>query len=226
MPSRTQVLDGTSHLTRTMVPLPLFKFAALFVRHISKYGANWIKNQAHDHPRFRTVAARYGQTMHQLNMRMAVTLLRDKAAEKRAKEKASAPTVKTEEQTRAEEAVKEKHAAREKAAQQEASKSVWKRKFRPLPEEKAVDLFADVIGDAFILFVAGGLIVYEYVRAKGKPDPNAEKIAELNEKLRELDRREEELEEVEKKQQKRVETLEQALEEIRKASGKKRLLSI
>ena len=71
-----------------------------------------------------------------------------------------------------------------------------------------------------------GLIIYEYVRAKGKPDVNAEKIAELNEKLVELDRRENELEEAEKKRQDRVETLEQAIEEMRKQSGKKRILSL
>ncbi|KAH8814221.1 optic atrophy 3-like protein [Hyaloscypha sp. PMI_1271] len=207
-----------------MVPLPLFKFAALFVRHISKYGANWIKVQAHDHPKFRAVAARYGQTMHQINMRMAVTLLRDAAAERRAKEKAEAPTVKTEEQMRHDEAMKEKNAAKEKAEKKEASKSIWRRRFRPLPENKAVDLFADVIGDSFILLIASGLILYEYIRAKGKPDVNAEKIAELNEKLKELDQREIELEEAEKARQKRVETLEQALEEIRKASGKRRSL--
>ncbi|TAQ86047.1 hypothetical protein B7494_g5629 [Chlorociboria aeruginascens] len=209
-----------------MVPLPLFKFAALFVRQISKYGANWIKLQAHDHPKFRGYAARYGQTMHQINMRMAVTLLRDRAAERRAKEIAETPTVKTEEQMKADEAAKEKHAAKEKAAQQEASKSIWKRKFRPLPEHKAVDLFADVIGDAFILVVAASLILYEYLRAKGKPDSNAEKIAELNERLAELDKKEKELEEAEKKQESRVQTLEQALEEMKKQSVKKRILSL
>ena len=80
----------------------------------------------------------------------------DKTAEKRAREKAEAPTVKTEEQTKAEEAAKKYG---EKAPQRE--QSVWKRKFRPLPENKAVDLFADVIGDSFILLVAGGLILYE-----------------------------------------------------------------
>jgi len=157
---------------------------------------------------------------------MSVTLLRDAAAEKRAKEKAEAPTVKTEEQMKHDEALREKHAAREKVAQKEASKSVWRRKFRPLPENKAVDLFADVIGDSFILFVAGGLILYEYIRAKGKPDHNAERIAELSEILKELDRRELELEEAEKEQQHRVETLEQALEEMRKATGKKKSLSL
>merc|ERR1711964_701147 len=186
---------------------------------ISKYGANYIKSQAHDHPKFRTYAARYGQTIHQINMRMTVKLLKDSAAEKRAKEKAEAPTVKTEEQTRHDEEQKEK------TASQDASKSVWKRKFRPLPEAKAVDLFADVIGDAFVLLVAGGLIIYEYVRSRGKPDANAEKIAELHSKLDALDAREKQLEEAEKEQQTRVETLEQAIEEMRKASSKKKASS-
>ncbi|RDL36795.1 Uncharacterized protein BP5553_06147 [Venustampulla echinocandica] len=200
-----------------MVPLPLFKFAALFVRHISKYGANWIKAEAHDHPKFRTIAARYGQTMHQINMRMAVTLLRDAAAEKRARERAEAPTVKTEEQMRHDE---EKHKG------VNASQSVWKRKFRPLSESKAVDLFADVIGDSFILLIASGLILYESIRARSKPDANAEKITLLDEKLQELDIRERELEEAEKKQETRVEILEQALEEMRKATGKKKFLQL
>jgi len=168
--------------------------------------------------------------MHQVNMRMAVALLRDKTAEKLAKERAEAPTVKTEEQTRVDEEAKAKNAVKQKAAKAEASKSIWRRKFRPLPENKAVDLFADVIGDSFILLVAGGLILYEYVRTKGKPDVNAEKIAELNDKLKELERWETEREEAEKQQRARVETLEQAIEEMRKASGKatgkKRILSL
>jgi hypothetical protein len=151
-------------------------------------------------------------------MRMAVTLLRDAAAEKRAKEKKEAPTVKTEEQTKIDEA----HKAQKNA---NPSTSIWKRKFRPLPEAKAVDLFADVIGDAFILLIASGLILYEYIRTRGKPDANAEKIAALNEKLAELDRREQDLEELEKKQRSRVETLEQAVEEMKRQtaeSGKKK----
>src|SRR5271156_2147838 len=101
-------------------------------------------------------------------MRLSVAALRDVAAEKRAKEKAEAPTVKTEEQTRSEEAAKEKAKSEKKEAKAEATKSVWRRKFRPLPEAKAVDLFADVIGDAFILAIGVGLIIYEYVKSSGK----------------------------------------------------------
>lgn len=164
------------------------------------------------------MAAQYGQTLHQINMRMQVTLLRDVAAERRAKEKAEAPTVKTEQQTKADEA--KERAGKEK----EPPKSIWKRKFRPLPENKAVDLFADVIGDSFILFVAGGLIMYEYFRSKGKPDVQAEKMAEFKKKLEELEQREQELEEMEKKRQTQVESLEQALEEMRKGGRKISLL--
>ena len=44
---------------------------------------------------------------------MTVKLLKDSAAEKRAKEKAEAPTVKTEEQTRHDEEQKEKNAEKQ-----------------------------------------------------------------------------------------------------------------
>lgn len=156
-------------------------------------------------------------------MRMAVTLLRDAAAEKRAKEKAEAPTVKTKEQTLHDEEKRKERKAREKLVPNMSPKtSVWKRVFKELPEEKAVDLFADVIGDSFILFVAGGLILYEYLRSRGKPDVNAEKIAELNKKLEELEIREKELEESEKIQKNRVETLEQALEVMRQQASTKK----
>jgi hypothetical protein len=152
-------------------------------------------------------------------MRMQVTLLRDVAAERRAKEKAEAPTVKTEQQTKADEA-KEKAGVKDKSTSKEASRSIWKRKFRPLPETKAVDLFADVIGDSFILLIASGLIMYEYFRGKGKPDAQAEKMAEFTRKLEELEQREHELEEMEKGHRAQVETLEQALEEMKKGNKK------
>lgn len=157
---------------------------------------------------------------------MSVSALRDVAAERRAKERAEAPTVLTEDEAKAAEAAKEKQAAKDKEAAKEASKSIWKRKFRPLPEAKAVDLFADVIGDTFILAVASVLIIYEYVRSKGKPDANAEKISELENIVKDEERRIKELEDAEKEQQRRVEVLEQALELLKNPPTKKRLLSL
>jgi len=159
-------------------------------------------------------------------MRLSVAALRDVAAEKRAKEKAEAPTVKTEEQTRAEEAAHEKVRAEKREHKAEASKSVWRRKFRSLPEAKAVDLFADVIGDAFILVIGGALIIYEYVKSSRKPDTNAIKIAELDQQLKDEEARIVELEETERRQQEKVKALEDALEVLRNQPGKKRSLSI
>ncbi|KYK56013.1 OPA3 domain protein [Drechmeria coniospora] len=209
-----------------MVPLPLFKLASLFVRHVSKYGANRIKAQAHDHPRFRAFAAKHGQSIHQLNMRLSVALLRDVEAERRAKERAEAPTVKTEEQQKRDEALEEKARSKPAATSQRgfAFHNVWKRKFRPLPEAKAVDLFADVIGDAFILGVAGALIIYETYKASRKPDANKEQIDDLIRQLEEMKSREDELADAEERQRRRLETLEQLLGGLKDPKTKQPLL--
>lgn len=157
---------------------------------------------------------------------MSVALLRDPEAERRAKERAEAPTVKTEEQQKRDEAAKEKQDAG-RPKQQSSSRTfpnVWRRKFRPLPENKAVDLFADVTGDAFILGVAGGLIVYEYWKALQKPDANKERIEELNRRFEELQAREEKLAGSEETQRQRLESLEEALRALKDPKTKKPLL--
>lgn len=211
-----------------MVPLPLFKLASLFVRHVSKYGANRIKIQAHDHPEFRKFAARYGQAIHQLNMRLNVALLRNVEAERIAKEKAEAPTVKTKEETekeiKKEESVKAQGSTTKEAPKSILRPSVWKRKFRPLPEAKAVDLFADVIGDGFILLVASGIIIYEYYRSSQKPDANLERIKQLKEELEELKRVEAEHLEEEKRKESRILAMEAALRNFRDPKTKQALL--
>ncbi|TQV95905.1 hypothetical protein V2A60_001071 [Cordyceps javanica] len=180
-------------------------------------------------------------------MRMSVALLRDPEAERRAKEKAEAPTVKTEAQTRREEEAKakeqEKKARTIKAGatttatatatatatgtaatsttttatskhrpRRQPFQNIWTRKFRALPEDKAVDLFADVVGDTFILGVAVALILYEYWRSGQKPDSNKERIEELTKRL---DERDEALREAEARQKQRIEELELALQSLR-----------
>ncbi|KAI0409464.1 hypothetical protein F4802DRAFT_593112 [Xylaria palmicola] len=210
-----------------MVALPLFKLGALFVRHISKYGANRIKIQAHDHPGFRKFAASYGQMMHQLNMRMSVALLRNVEAEIKAKEKADAPTVKTKEEVEKEHEIRAKHGTTNHENRTKRTfpiTSIWRRKFRPLPEAKAVDLFADVVGDAFILLVAAALVLFEYHRSAQKPDANLEKIAKLTERFEELERREKDLEEAEKQHRDRTALLEDTLRRLNDPKTKKPLL--
>jgi len=155
----------------------------------------------------------------------------------RAKELAEAPTVKTKEQVEKEEAAAAARAAKGQASddaatsskkksqqQQQQQQSVWKRKFRPLPEQKAVSLFADVVGDAFILGVAGGLIIYEYWKALQKPDSNAERIKELQLRIEELRLRDEETRGKEEEGRRKVEALEEALRGLRDPKTKKPLL--
>lgn len=158
-------------------------------------------------------------------MRLNVALLRNVDAEIKAKEKAETPTVKTKEQVekelQKEEAMKN---AKDSHHAKDAPRSVWKRKFRALPEAKAVDLFADVAGDAFILVVAMALIIYEYYRSSAKPDANLERIKELNRQLDELKERESEMQEEEKRRESRILAMEQALRNFKDPKTKQPLL--
>ena len=189
---------------------------------------NHIKRQAHDHERFRQFAARYGQVIHQINMRLNVALLRDTEAELRAKEKAESPTVKTKEQIEREEQLRLKYGTTPNQSHPTTTPppSVWRRKFRPLPEAKAVDLFADVIGDAFILLVAMGLLIFEYQRTSAKPDHNLEKIKELNAEIEGLRKKEEEYEQARQDQLARLEMIEGALRAFKDPKTKLPLLPV
>lgn len=161
-------------------------------------------------------------------MKLSVALLRDPEAERRAREQAEAPTVKTEQQLRKEEQAKQK--AKKNNEPEPASypkftlQNVWRRKFRPLPEAKAVDLFADVAGDTFILGVAGALIIYEYWKSSQKPDATKERLEELNRRFEELQKKEEELTDAEQRQRQRFESLEEALRSLKDPKTKQPLL--
>lgn len=194
--------------------------------------------RAHEHEGFRNFAARYGQAIHQLNMRMSVAVLRNSSTDKRAKEKADAeaPTAKTKEQAGKEEREKAKDVA-DRAKYGTTAKeshpstmavnpeaSVWKRKFRPLPEAKAVDLFADVIGDGFILVIASALVIFEYYRSSSKPDANAERIRELVQELEVLRAAEDEHAREEKRRESRILAMEAALRGFRDPKTKQPLL--
>lgn len=160
-------------------------------------------------------------------MRMSVALLRNTDAERRAKEKAEAPTVKTKEQVEKEQQQKAKSGSTAKETNQWKSPlrpSVWKRQFKSLPEGKAVDLFADVIGDGFILFVATALILYETWRSSSKPDRNKERIEELDKQFEELQLRAKDHEEEERRQQSRILQLEEILRNYKDPKTKQPLL--
>lgn len=160
-------------------------------------------------------------------MRLSVALIRNPQAEARAKEKAEAPTVKTKEQIEKEEQLKAKYGMTAKEAhpwKTITGISVWKRQFKPLPEAKAVDLFADVIGDGFILMVAAALIIYETWRSSSKPDANKERIEALSKQFEELQQKEKEHEEEERRQKDRIRQLEEVLRKYKDPATKQPLL--
>lgn len=160
--------------------------------------------------------------MHQINLRLAIASIRDLAAEKRAKEKKEAPTVKTEAQMKAEGAAKEKE-PKARPSSQESPKAT-KRRFRPLPEDKAVDLFAEFAAEAFILGVASALLLWEFYRQK--PDTKAAELAELKEREEKQEKRILELQEevviVTRQNEERLAILEQALKKLKESNQKPR----
>ena len=80
----------------------------------------------------------------------------------RQKVRSKIPTVKTEEQTRAEETLKQEE------KKKLAEKAKKRPRIRPLSEGKAIDMGANFISEGFLFLVAGGLIVLESWRRDRK----------------------------------------------------------
>ncbi|KAF2099629.1 hypothetical protein NA57DRAFT_55582 [Rhizodiscina lignyota] len=154
------------------------KFGSLAIRTLSKPIANYIKRNARDHERFRKLCVAFAQSLHRVDMRLRLGLLQDPAAidrqiarevaEANAKrKKAAVPTVKTEEQTKADQAA----AAKEK---DQVSKKIRAEhhppRIRPLSESKAIETGANFISETFLFLVAGALILFENRRSKRKSD--------------------------------------------------------
>ena len=123
-------------------------------------------------------------------MRLRLGLLRDtasiekqvakEAAEAKARrQRAEAPTVKTEAQTKADEAAREKG----KSASDSKPSSAPKARIRPLSEAKAIDSGANFISEAFLFFVGASVILFESWRSRRKETSRrldvTEKISEL-----------------------------------------------
>lgn len=158
------------------------------------------------------------QTLHRIDMRLRLGLLRDTSAieHQAAKEAAEAearkfkpksPTVKTEADVKAEdEAIKE---AKKKAI--EHAKSRPPPRIRPLSESKAIDSGANFISETFLFLVAGGLIVFESWRSRRKETNRREDVQDrLNE-----------LEQSEKATRRALAVLETELLELKAQQGKK-----
>lgn len=178
---------------------------------------NSIKAQAREHERFRRICVSMAQTLHRVDMRLRLGLLRDtaaieaqaakEAAEAQArKHKPKAPTVKTEAETKAES--EEAEQAKKQAIEKARSKPLPR--IRPLSEAKAIDSGANFISETFLFLVAGGLIVFESWRSRRK---------ETNRQTNVQDRLNE-LEESEKAARRALGILEKELLELKAHQGK------
>ncbi|KAI9813364.1 MAG: hypothetical protein M1832_006322 [Thelocarpon impressellum] len=169
------------------------KISSLVIRTLSKPIANQIKAQAREHARFRRFCVAFAQSLHRIDMRLRLGLLRDPAAIERQvareaaeaqakKQKLETPTVKTEAQTRADEAAaaKDKDKPRSSGSKQP--------RIRPLPEAKAIDMGANFISETFLFLVGGSLIVFESFRSRRKENSRREDIADRLEELEESER--------------------------------------
>lgn len=99
---------------------------------------------------------------------------REAAEAQSKKNKRQVPTVKTEEQTKADETA----AARQKEKAQEPPKPPPIPRIRPLSEAKAIDMGANFISESFLFLVAGGLIVFESMRSRRKESNRREDVAD------------------------------------------------
>ncbi|KZF26096.1 hypothetical protein L228DRAFT_279339 [Xylona heveae TC161] len=173
------------------------KLTSLIVKTLSKPIANQIKAQAREHERFRRVCVSFAQSLHQLDMRLRLGLLRDTAAIERqaAKEAAAAqakkhkheiPTVKTEAQTKADETAAAK--SKTKGQTEEKPKPAPAPRIRPLSEAKAIDSGANFISETFLFLVGGGLILFESFRSRRKENTRREDVADKINELQESEK--------------------------------------
>ncbi|KAF2084034.1 hypothetical protein K490DRAFT_20399, partial [Saccharata proteae CBS 121410] len=175
------------------------KIGSLFIRTLAKPIANGIKRNAREHEWFRRRCVTMAQFLHRLDVRWRVGLLQDPAliekqiqrevAEAEARRKrAQIPTVKTESEMKAEEE-RLKH-ERESIADKHKKRRPH---VRPLTEAKAIDMGANFISEGFLFLVAGGVILFESWRsrrkASGRRDEVDEKLEELQDVNKEMERK-------------------------------------
>ncbi|KAI9835743.1 MAG: hypothetical protein M1819_001921 [Sarea resinae] len=167
------------------------KLTSLVIRTLSKPIANQIKAQAREHERFRRICVKFAQSLHRVDMRLRLGLLRDSAAIERQmqreaaeaaakKKKAEIPTVKTEAQMKADQAREAREAInkdKDNTAEKKAA-APPKPKIRPLSEAKAIDSGANFISETFLFVVAGGLILFESYRSRRKETTRHEDVSD------------------------------------------------
>ncbi|KAI9812451.1 MAG: hypothetical protein M1827_004682 [Pycnora praestabilis] len=153
------------------------KFSSLVVRTLSKPIANQIKAQAREHERFRRICVRFAQSLHRVDMRLRLGLLRDTEVEKKTSKDSKAEAHKSS-AAQADKSKSEKSPSNKDGQEEgneggrdktpEKSKSKPSVRIRPLSEAKAIDSGANFISETFLFMVGGALIIFESWRSRRK----------------------------------------------------------
>ncbi|KAF3102227.1 hypothetical protein TWF706_005372 [Orbilia oligospora] len=192
------------------------KLTSLAVRTLAKPIANSIKQQAREHPRFRSVCIAIAQAVHRTDIRIRLNLLRDSSAIERAEEdeerRKSSDKGKDEKGTIAklasdgfkdgkQDSLKSSSTHRDHPIPPSnsseldavhANHPVKKKKsttphIRPLSDSKAIERGAAFISEFFLFSVAGGLILFEALRSRKKEMNRRDEVTERLQNLEELD---------------------------------------
>ncbi|KAK6503977.1 hypothetical protein TWF506_002194 [Arthrobotrys conoides] len=192
------------------------KLTSLAVRTLAKPIANSIKQQAREHPRFRSICIAIAQAVHRTDIRIRLNLLRDSSAIERAEEdeerRKSSDKGKDEKGTIAKLAsdafkdgkqdplksssthhdhpISHSHSSEPDAAH--ANPPLKKKKpatphIRPLSDSKAIERGAAFISEFFLFSVAGGLILFEALRSRKKEMNRRDEVTERLQNLEEVD---------------------------------------
>ncbi|KAK6533169.1 hypothetical protein TWF281_007322 [Arthrobotrys megalospora] len=192
------------------------KLTSLAVRTLAKPIANSIKQQAREHPRFRTICIAIAQTVHRTDMRIRLNLLRDNSVIEKAEEeeerRRATDKGKDEKESIAKlatEALKDgkqdslktssthhdhptPHSPASEPEAGHATHAAKKRKpatphIRPLSDSKAIERGAAFISEFFLFSVAGGLILFEALRSRKKEMNRRDEVTERLQNLEEVD---------------------------------------
>ncbi|KAK6330193.1 hypothetical protein TWF730_004689 [Orbilia blumenaviensis] len=192
------------------------KLTSLAVRTLAKPIANSIKQQAREHPRFRTICIAIAQTVHRTDIRIRLNLLRDNSVIEKAEEdeerrkstdrgkdekgsiaKMATDALKDEKHdslkassTHHDHPTSHSHTSESEAGH--ATHAAKKKKpatphIRPLSDSKAIERGAAFISEFFLFSVAGGLILVEALRSRKKEMNRRDEVAERLQNLEEVD---------------------------------------
>ncbi|RVD82904.1 uncharacterized protein DFL_007314 [Arthrobotrys flagrans] len=190
------------------------KLTSLAVRTLAKPIANSIKQQAKEHPRFRSICIALAQAIHRTDIRIRLNLLRDNSAIERAEEdeerrkaldkgkdekgeisKLATEAFKNEKQDTLKASSKQpdhpiSHSNSSDSDAIHATPPIKKKNravphIRPLSDSKAIERGAAFISEFFLFSVAGSLILFEALRSRKREMNRRDEVAERLQNLEE-----------------------------------------